>query len=103
VRMTDREGQQGHESEVISENLRQQARNVQRTRENDKFIFPNMEQVYCEVIWLLLLFSTTHCNLKAYCEILIRRSNFRHQASPRVSPRESTQRRKVELWAGNVW
>ena len=29
-------------------------------------------------------------------------SNFRHQASPRVSPRDSTQRRKVELWARNV-
>ena len=29
-------------------------------------------------------------------------SNFRHQASPRMSPRESTQRRKVELWARNV-
>ena len=40
--------------------------------------------------------------LKAYCAILVRRSNFRHQASPRVSPRESTQRRKVKLWARNV-
>ena len=35
---------------------------------------------------------------KAYCAIWVRRSNFRHQASPR----ESTQRRKVELWAKNV-
>jgi hypothetical protein len=34
--------------------------------------------------------------------ILVRRSNFRHQTFPRVSPRESTQRRKVELWARNV-
>jgi hypothetical protein len=33
---------------------------------------------------------------------LIVQSNFRHQASPRVSPRESTQLRKVELWARNV-
>ena len=33
---------------------------------------------------------------------LANRSNFRHQASPRVSPRESTQRRKVELWERNV-
>jgi len=40
--------------------------------------------------------------LKAYCAIWVRHSNFRHQASPRVSPRESTQRRKVELWAGNI-
>jgi len=39
---------------------------------------------------------------KAYCAIWVRRSNFRHQASPRVSPCESTQRRKVELWARNV-
>ena len=37
-----------------------------------------------------------------YCAIWVRRSNFRHQASPRVSPRESTQRRKVELWARNI-
>jgi len=39
---------------------------------------------------------------KAYCTILVRHSNFRHQASPCVSPRESTQRRKVELWAWNI-
>jgi hypothetical protein len=39
---------------------------------------------------------------KVYCAIWVRRSNFRHQASPHVSPRESTQRRKVELWARNV-
>ena len=51
---------------------------------------------------LLLLFSTTHAAFKAYCAIWVRCSNFRHQASPRVSPCESTQRRKVELWARNV-
>ena len=28
----------------------------------------------------------------AYCAIWVRRSNFGHQASPRVSPLESTQR-----------
>jgi len=33
---------------------------------------------------------------------MVRRSNFHHQASPRVSPRDSTQRRNVELWARNV-
>ena len=44
-------------------------------------------------------FFTTHRSLKAYCAIWVRRSNFRHKASPRVSPCESTQRRKVELWA----
>jgi hypothetical protein len=48
----------------------------------------------------LFVYTTTHRSLKAYCAILVRRSNFRHQASPRVSPRESTQRRKV--WARNV-
>ena len=39
---------------------------------------------------------------KAHCAIWVRHSNFCHQVSPRVSPRESTQRRKVELWARNV-
>jgi len=52
--------------------------------------------------WQLCYVSTTHCSLKAYCAILVRHSNFRHQASPRVSPRDSTQRRKVELLARNV-
>ena len=33
------------------------------------------------LLLLLLLFSTTHCSLKAYCAIWVRRSNFRHQAS----------------------
>jgi hypothetical protein len=46
----------------------------------------------------LFVCTTTHCSLKAYCAILVRRSYFCHQASPR----ESTQRRKVELWARNV-
>ena len=39
---------------------------------------------------------------KAYCAIWVRGSNFRYQPSPRVSPRESTQRWKVELWARNI-
>ena len=39
---------------------------------------------------------------KAYCAIWVRHSNFRHQASPCVSPRENTQLRKVKLWARNV-
>ena len=53
-------------------------------------------------IWWLLLFSTYTAGFKAYCAIWVRRSNFRHHASPRVYPRESIQRRKVELWKGNV-
>jgi len=48
------------------------------------------------------VYTTTHCSLKAYCAILVRLSDFRHQASTRVSPRESTQRRKVEFWVRNV-
>jgi hypothetical protein len=53
---------------------------------------------------MVCLFSTTHCTLlfKAYCAIWVRRSKFRLKASPRVSPRESTQPRKVKLWAKNV-
>ena len=50
----------------------------------------------------VIIFKLRTAGFKAYCVIWVRRSNFRHQASPRVSPRESTQRRKVELWARNV-
>jgi len=55
----------------------------------------------CVLFVCFFVYTTTHCSLKAYCASLVRRSNFRHQASPRVSQRESTQR-KVELWARNV-
>ena len=51
---------------------------------------------------IIIIFNLRTSTLKAYCAIWVRRSNFRHQASPRVSPRESTQRLKVELWARNV-
>jgi len=44
------------------------------------------------------IFSYALQPFKAYCAIWVRRSTIRHQASPR----ESTQRRKVELWARNV-
>jgi hypothetical protein len=68
---------------------------------------PNLlPPLYISLLFLpalcLCLFSTTHCSLKAYCAIWVRSSNFRHQASPHVSPRESTQRRLVEPWARNV-
>jgi hypothetical protein len=49
-----------------------------------------------------IIFNLRTAAFKAYCAIWVIRSNFCHQASPRVSPRESTQRRKVELWARNV-
>jgi hypothetical protein len=51
----------------------------------------------------IIILNLRTAAFKAYCAIWVRRSNFRHQASPRVSPRESTQRWKVELWARNVW
>ena len=54
----------------------------------------------CSVV--MFIFNYALQPFKAYCAIWVRRSNFRHQASPRVSPRESTQPRKVELWARNV-
>jgi hypothetical protein len=53
-------------------------------------------------IFIYLFSNLRTAPFKAYCAIWVRRSNFRHQASPRVSPRESTQRRKVEMWARNV-
>jgi hypothetical protein len=62
----------------------------------------HLESIIIDIIETVFVYTTTHRSLKAYCAILVRRSNFRHQASPRVSPRESTQRRKVELWARNV-
>jgi len=46
---------------------------------------------------VVFIFNYALQPFKAYCASWARRSNFRHQASPRVSPRESTQRRKVEL------
>jgi hypothetical protein len=52
--------------------------------------------------WPRFFFQLRTAAFKAYCAIWVRRSNFRHQSFPRVSPRESTQRRKVELWARNV-
>jgi hypothetical protein len=50
------------------------------------------------IIIIIVIFNLRTAAFKAYCAIWVRRSNFRHQASPR----ESTQRRKVELWARNV-
>jgi hypothetical protein len=53
--------------------------------------------------WLLIIiFNLRTAAFKAYCAIWVRRSNFRHQAAPRVSPSESTQLLKVVLWARNV-
>ena len=54
------------------------------------------------IIIIIIIFNLPIAAFKAYCAIWVRRSNFRHQASPRVSLRESTQRRKVELWTRNV-
>jgi len=54
------------------------------------------------IIIIIIIFNLRTTSFKAYCAIWVRRSNSRHQASPCVSPRESTRRRKVELWARNV-
>jgi hypothetical protein len=51
--------------------------------------------------FIIIIFNYVLQPFKAYCEIWVRRSNFHHQASPRVLPHESTQRRMVELWARN--
>jgi len=51
---------------------------------------------------IIIIFNLRTAAFKAYCVIWVRCSNFCHQVSPRVSPRESTQRQKVELWARNV-
>jgi hypothetical protein len=59
----------------------------------------------CESVWVNIEFFFNYelrPFMKSYCAIWVRRSNFRHQTSPRLSPRESIQRRKMELWARNV-
>ena len=52
--------------------------------------------------YYIIIFNLRTAAFKAYCAIWVRRSNFHYQVSPHVSPRESTQWRKVELWARNV-
>jgi len=82
---------------------------------NDKLrITVNLISLFCDTE-LTKLYTRTHTHtythiifnlrtaaFKVYCAIWVRRSNFRHQASPRLSPRERIQRRKVELWTRNV-
>jgi hypothetical protein len=51
---------------------------------------------------IIIFFNLRTEAFKAYCAIWVRRSNLRHQTSPRVPPCESTQRRKVKLWAENI-
>ena len=58
--------------------------------------------LYVLSIIIIIIFNLSTAAFTAYCAIWVRRSNFRHQASPCVSPHESTQRWKVELWARNV-
>jgi hypothetical protein len=66
--------------------------------------FPDYKHLLREnyVEYIFIVFNLRTAAFKAYCAIWVRHSDFRHQASPRVSPRDSTQRRKVELWARNV-
>jgi len=49
------------------------------------------------IIIIIIIIQLRTASFKAYFAFWVRRSNFRRQASPRVSPRESTQRRKVKL------
>jgi hypothetical protein len=56
-----------------------------------------------QILVIIIIFNLRTAAFKAYCAIWVRRSKFRHQASPRMLPREGTQRRKVELGARNVW
>jgi len=39
---------------------------------------------------MIIIFNLRTVAFKAYCAIWFRLSNFHHQASPRVSPRENT-------------
>ena len=55
-------------------------------------------QMYIFKDRMIIIFNLHTAAFKAYREIWVRLSNFRHQASPR----ESTQRRKAELCATNV-
>ena len=50
----------------------------------------------------MFIFNYALQPFKVYCAIWVRRSDFRHQASPRVSPCDSTHRWKEELWVRNV-
>jgi hypothetical protein len=68
----------------------------------DFLLILSLDDTPAQVSFFVFVYTTNHCNLKAYCAILVRRSNLCHQASPRVSPRDSTQRRKVELWVRNI-
>ena len=40
------------------------------------------------ILEYIIIFNLRTAAFKAYCAIWVRRYNFRHQASPRVSPRE---------------
>jgi len=69
-----------------------------------KYIHFKMGLYACEISLsksFIIIFNLRTAAFKAYCAIWIRRSSLRHQASPRVSPHESSQRRKAELWARN--
>jgi hypothetical protein len=56
------------------------------------------QEITCQPFLCILFVQLRTAAFKAYCAILVRRSNFRYQASPRVS----SQQWKVELWAKNV-
>jgi hypothetical protein len=57
---------------------------------------PRQGQIF-KIIRAVIIFYYVLQSLNVLCAIRVRRSNFSNQPSPRTSPRESTQRRKVEL------
>jgi hypothetical protein len=66
------------------------------------FSSPLLHTQSLTTVFTMFIFNYALQPFKAYCAIWLRHSNFCHQASPRVSPRKSTQQRKVELWGRNV-
>jgi hypothetical protein len=89
------------ENHAIYENVGKNGGNTQAT---DDTIWYGTRKVRlaCWMTMYMFIFNYTLQPFKTYCTICVRHFNFRHQASPRMSLCENTQRRKVELWARNV-
>jgi hypothetical protein len=62
--------------------------------EDNSSLLQHGESLKSRTYCLIIIYTTMHCSLESYCAIWVRHSNFRHQASPHVSPRESTQWRR---------
>ena len=64
-------------------------------------VFRRLARLLFSTSALMLYFFTTHCSLRLIVRSELGVPNFATRRL-HVSPRESTQRRKVELWAKNV-